>query len=122
MREPRDGFAASAFLLRILPVGFRHMGLLIITVVNENAITEKQGFPGLDRCTAVLLWVAGKKADAERICREQPISPRVPVGRMAEASGTVKYRDAEAFAVHGSIVIHPVCARSPNAFFSLRTI
>src|SRR5574337_644261 len=103
---------------RVLLIGLGHMGLLVIAVVNQYAITKHERFPLRNRPTPVIVVIAGKLANAKRIHGEQPVASRVPIGWVAKAFRAVKNSNPKIFIAHLAVIINPACALSPDLFFS----
>src|SRR6476661_4651607 len=67
-------------LRRELPVGLRDPGFGRVAVMDDHTVAENERVAGRNRQPPVLMPVAGKLLDAERIRRQQAVGAGVPVG------------------------------------------
>jgi hypothetical protein len=109
-----------SFVGCIFLIGFGDLGLPIVSMMNENAITKLQ-LSALLNCPApVLLRVVIELSSAEGIRGKQPITARVPIGGMAETPRTVENGTPQVISYHRTVIINPIRALSPDRFLPFR--
>src|ERR1051326_5768503 len=106
---------------RVLLIGLGHMSLLVVTMVDEYAVTQGERFAQRDGPAPVVIVVPGKFPDAKRIYGKQSVASRVPIRWMAEALRAVKNGNPQLFIAHLSIIIPPTGARSPDLLVAYAT-
>src|SRR5262245_49760057 len=89
------------------------LALLLVALVENHAIAERERVALLHRVGALLL--AGREiVQAPGIGRKQAVRPHVPVRRIAEAGWVIEDGDAERLAFDGTVVIDPSRRLAPR--------
>src|ERR1700716_3174884 len=93
--------------LQILLPQLRQPSRFRVTRMNDHAIPEAQCAAWFERDTAVLRFVAGESAQAERIGGEQSIRAHMPA-RAARILRVIENCDPQLLTVDLAGVIHPI--------------
>src|SRR5262249_11993492 len=121
VRFPRLQYQGDA--LARLPRGIRAIRvldarLLVVAVVNDDQVAQRQRRASWKRVAAIGGRVAGERAKPERIDREQPVATRVPVRRMAEVARAVEDRDTNRHPADRAVVVDPLRPFAPDLRFA----
>ncbi len=104
----------ALFLFAVSGERFGDFALLLVALVKQHAVAQRQGFSGLDRVRSVFACSEG--FESKWIGGEQPVGPHVPMSRITEAAGVVHDGDAECLAFDRSVEIDPRGAFPPGGF------
>src|SRR5690348_7451830 len=96
----------------------RNIGLLLIAMMNEDTIAQSEAAARRDRVAAVEFGIVEEHAQAERIDAKQAVASRRPGSRMPEIVKTIENGNANLFAIHLAIVIHPIRLLAPDFLFT----
>src|SRR5579875_2534728 len=100
----------------------RNARLLIVAMVNQNTVAQREAFSGRDGVTAVEPGIVEKLSQAKRIDRKQTIAPCHPGGWMPQIMRVIENGNTHLFAVNISVIIHPVGLFAPDVFFTGPTV
>src|SRR5207253_7040300 len=113
---------ARSLLSRILLIGVADSSTRKRPVMNQHPIPKRYRLSLRNRPRSVLILIARKLPQPERIRRKQAIGARVPGCRVTKALGVVEYGNTHRLAGHRSRIVHPVSRFAPDRLLALRAV